>query len=160
VQFADMRFPTPSGRVEIASDSAEAAGHPRLPEPHADPRPEPELLRLLSPASPWLMNDSFANDAKLSRRLGAASVKMHPLDAADRGLGEGEAVVLETATGRLTLTVELSDALPRGVVYSPKGRWPKREPGAANVNVLNPGIESDMGRSTSVHGIEVRVTAA
>jgi anaerobic selenocysteine-containing dehydrogenase len=159
VQFADLRFPTPSGRVEIASDSAQADGHPRVPEPHADPRPDAGMLRLLSPASPWLMNDSFANDAKLTWRLGGATVKMHPLDAADRGLAAGDVVQLESPTGRLTLTVELSEELPRGVIYSPKGRWPKREPGAANINFLNPGIESDMGHSTTVHGVEVSVTA-
>jgi anaerobic selenocysteine-containing dehydrogenase len=160
VQFADLEFPTPSGRVEIASEQAQAAGHPRVPEPYADPRPDSKLLRLLSPASPWLLNDSFANDAKLTYRLGEATVKMHPLDAADRGLEAGDAVLLESQTGRLTLTVELSDELPRGVVYSPKGRWPKREAGAANVNVLNPGVESDMGRSTTVHGVEVAISRA
>jgi anaerobic selenocysteine-containing dehydrogenase len=157
IQFADLQFPTDSGRVEIASARAEADGHPRLPEPHADPRPTDGRLRLLTPASPWLLNDSFANDAKLTWRLGAPAVKMHPDDAADRGLAAGDAVLLSSGTGQLSVTVELSDELPRGVVYSPKGRWPKREPGAANVNVLNPGIESDMGRSTTVHGIEVTV---
>ena len=30
-QFADLRFPTPSGRVEIASARAEADGQPRVP---------------------------------------------------------------------------------------------------------------------------------
>jgi anaerobic selenocysteine-containing dehydrogenase len=68
--------------------------------------------------------------------------------------------LLESPTGQLTLRVELSDQLPRGVIYSPKGRWPKREPGSANVNVLNPGVESDMGHSTTVHGVEVTVTPA
>jgi anaerobic selenocysteine-containing dehydrogenase len=160
IQWADLRFPTPSGHVEIASAAAEADGHPRLPEPHADPPPAAGLLRLLSPASPWLLNDSFANDAKLTRRLGAATVTMHPDDASACGLTAGAEALLETSTGRLTLTVVLSDELPRGVVYSPKGRWPKREPSSANVNVLNPGIESDMGRSTTVHGIEVTVTPA
>jgi anaerobic selenocysteine-containing dehydrogenase len=160
IQFADLRFLTPSGRVEIVSSRAEADGHPRVPEPYADPRPDAHLLRLLSPASPWLLNDSFANDAKLTRRLGSATVAMHPHDAAARGLAAGDAALLESPTGRLTLTVELSDHLPRGVVYSPKGRWPKREPGVANVNVLNPGVESDMGRSTTVHGVEVTVTPA
>jgi anaerobic selenocysteine-containing dehydrogenase len=159
-QFADLRFPTPSGRVEIASERAQADGHPRVPEPHADPRPGPKLLRLLSPASAWLLNDSFANDPKLSRRLGSATVTMHPLDASERGLAAGDAAVLESLTGQLTLKVELSDELPRGVIYSPKGRWPKREPGAANVNVLNPGRESDMGHSTTVHGVEVTVVPA
>ncbi len=157
IQFAELRFPTSTGRVEIASERAEADGHPRLPEPHADPRPARDRLRLLSPASPWLLNDSFANDAKLTRRIGAATVMMHPADAADRGLAAGDAVQLQSDVGLLNLTLELSEGLPRGVIYSPKGRWPKRESGMANVNTLNPGVESDMGHSTSVHGTEVTV---
>jgi anaerobic selenocysteine-containing dehydrogenase len=160
VQFADLQFPTPSGRVEIASERAQADGQPRVPQPHSDPRPERGRLRLLSPASPWMLNDSFANDPKLTRRIGAATVAMHPTDAADRGLAAGDSALLESDAGRLSLTVTLSDELPRGVIYSPKGRWPKREPGAANINVLNPGEESDMGHSTTVHGVEVTVTPA
>ncbi len=158
IQFAGLRFPTPSGRLEIASPSAEADDLPRLPEPYADPRPSEGRLRLLSPASPWMLNDSFANDAKLSRRIGTATVAMHPADAGERGLGDGDEAMLESLTGRLRLTVALSEDLPRGVVYSPKGRWPKREAGRANVNVLNPGHESDMGASTAVHGVEVTVS--
>ena len=37
IQFADLTFPTPSGRIEIASAQAEADGHPRVPLPLADP---------------------------------------------------------------------------------------------------------------------------
>ena len=70
VQFADG-FPTPSGRIELASARAEADGHPRLPEPSVDEPPPPGYLRLLSPASPWLMNATFGNDRKLRRRIGA-----------------------------------------------------------------------------------------
>ena len=54
----------------------------------------------------------------------------------------------------------LTDDLPRGVALSCKGRWPKREPGGANVNALNPGEHADMGRSTAVHSIEVTVAPA
>ncbi len=39
VQFAELLFPTPSGRIEIASETAQANGLPRVPQPHADPRP-------------------------------------------------------------------------------------------------------------------------
>jgi anaerobic selenocysteine-containing dehydrogenase len=158
IQFAELRFPTPSGRIEIASEAAEADGLPRLPQPHADARPAHGRLRLLSPASPWMLNDSFANDAKLTRRIGAATVAMHPADAAERGLAAGDMALLQSSAGKLSLAVALSDELPRGVIYSPKGRWPKREPGGANVNALNPGEESDMGRSTAVHGVEVTVS--
>ena len=38
VQFA-AGFPTPSGRIELASQRAETDGHPRLPEPSADEPP-------------------------------------------------------------------------------------------------------------------------
>jgi anaerobic selenocysteine-containing dehydrogenase len=159
VQFADLRFPTPSGRVELASARAEAESLPRLPLPLADPRPRDGRLRLLSPASPWLLNDSFANDAKIAKRIGPATVALHPDDAAERGLAEGDEAVVANETGRLQLLVTVSDAVPRGVAYSPKGRWPKREPGHANVNALNPGESADMGESTSVHGVEVTVAA-
>jgi anaerobic selenocysteine-containing dehydrogenase len=159
VQFADRRFPTPSGHVELASARAEADGLPRLPLPLADPRPADGRLRLLSPASPWLLNDSFANDAKIAKRIGPATVALHPDDAAERGLAEGDEAVVANETGRLRLLVVVSDAVPRGVAYSPKGRWPKREPARANVNALNPGERTDMGASTSVHGVEVTVTS-
>jgi anaerobic selenocysteine-containing dehydrogenase len=158
VQFPGGVVPTPSGCVEIASARAGADG---LPFAHADPRPGDDMLRLLSPASPWLLNDSFQNDAKVTERIGSAKVAaLHPLDAADRGLAAGDPVVLSNATGRLELELELSEHLPRGVALSPKGRWPKREATNANVNVLNPGTKSDMGDATSVHGVEVRVSRA
>jgi len=159
VQFSDLRFPTPSGRIELVSSRAEADGLPPYPLPLADERPRKGRLRLLSPASPWLLNDSFANDKKIARRLGPASVALHPDDAAERGLVEGAQVVVANDTGSLELTVTISDALPRGVAYTPKGRWPKREAGHANVNVLNPGERADMGESTAVHGVEVTVAA-
>jgi Transposase/Molydopterin dinucleotide binding domain len=158
IHFADLTFPTPSGRIEIASARAEADGHPRVPLPLADPRPAGGRLRLLSPASPWLMNDSFANARKIAARLGPATVALHPTDAAERGLADGDEALVSNETGRLALRVALSEVFPRGVVLSHKGRWPKQEASAANVNVLNPGQKSDMGESTCVHGVEVTVT--
>ncbi|HEY2318371.1 MAG TPA: molybdopterin-dependent oxidoreductase [Solirubrobacteraceae bacterium] len=159
-QFDDMRFPTPSGCIELASDRAQRDGHPRLAEPHADPRPPAGHLRLLSPASPWSLNASFANEPKLDGRRGPATLTLHPADAAAAGLRAGDAAVVRSTTGELTLTVALSEDLPVGVALSPKGRWPRRDPQGATVNVLNPGIPADMGASTSVHGIEVTVARA
>ena len=93
----------------------------------------------------------------MAKRIGPATVALHPADAAERGLGEGDEAEIANETGHLRLLVALSDAVPRGVAYSPKGRWPKREPARANVNALNPGERADMGESTSVHGVEVTV---
>ena len=157
-QFPNLEFPTPSGKIEIASSSAEADGHPRLPQPIADPRPVANRLRLLSPATPWLMNDSFANEARIAEEMGDASVALHPDDAAALGLTEGDDARLSNDTGEIVLKVRLSDDIRPGVALSHKGRWPKREANRANVNFLNPGHKTDMGESSSVHGIEVTVT--
>ncbi|MGH2892087.1 MAG: molybdopterin-containing oxidoreductase family protein, partial [Solirubrobacteraceae bacterium] len=94
IQFADRRFPTPSGRVELASARAERDGHPRTAQPDADPRPQNGRLRLLTPASRWSLNDSFANEPKLTGRRGPARVALHPADAAERGLNNGDAALL------------------------------------------------------------------
>ena len=160
VQFSVLRFPTPSGKVELASARAEADGHPRTAQPHADPRPAGGRLRLLTPASPWLLNHSFANEPRLARRLGPLAIALHPADAAERGLAAGDRVLARSPAGELELTAALSEDLPRGVAFSPKGRWPKLEGGRANVNALNPGTASDMGASTTVHGVEITLTRA
>ncbi|BBK37971.1 molybdopterin oxidoreductase [Allostella sp. ATCC 35155] len=154
VYFADGRFPTPSGRIEIASAAAEAAGHGRLPSPVADARPAGGRLRLLTPASRWLMNSSYGNDAGVAGKLGPAFVTLHPDDAAERGLAAGERVTLRNETGSLSLELAVAPVVPRGVALSDKSRWLA---GGANVNILNPGLVSDMGRSTALHGVEVEV---
>lgn len=159
IQFTDLQFPTSDGRIHIASPEAQADGLPLIPEPHADIRPTNGLLRLLSPASPWLLNDSFGNDDKIEVQLGEASVALNPEDAAARGLNNGQTVALHNQTGRLEVKLRLDEGVPKGVALSPKGRWPKRQSDSANVNVLNPGEKSDMGESTCVHSVEVEVSS-
>jgi anaerobic selenocysteine-containing dehydrogenase len=159
VQFADLMFATPSGRIEIASDRAAADGHPRLPQPWSDERPTGGLLRLLSPAHAWLMNTSFGNVRQIENRIGEATIAMHPEDAAERGLSEGEPALVRNSCGRLRLKVAISGEVPRGVAVAHKGRWLCTDAAAANVNALNPGAKSDMGESTAVHSVEVSVSA-
>lgn len=159
VQFADLRFPTPSGRVELASDTAEADGLPRTALPDTDARPAAGVLRLLSPASPWLLNASFANDPTIAGRLGPPTIALTPRDAEARGLTAGQEVVVESPVGSLRLVLELTGDVPDGVAYAPKGRW-LRDSGGANVNVLVAGRKSDLGESTCVHATEVTVRPA
>jgi anaerobic selenocysteine-containing dehydrogenase len=158
MQFPDLVFPTPSGRIEIASAQAEADGHPRVPQPIVNEKPAEGRLRLLSPASSLCLNSSFANDEKLATRMGPATIAVHPVDAAERGLTEGDEVLVSNETGCLTLRATLSTAIPRGVALAHKGRWPKREGTGANVNALNPGEKTDMGENTCVHGVDIILT--
>jgi len=155
--FADGRFPTPSGKVEIASASAARDGHPRLPHPHADAPSRAGALRVLSPASEFAMNTSHANDPKIRRRLGSATVTLSPAEAHRRGLITGESVELTNETGSLPLVVKISDTVLDGTALVHKGRWPKYEESSANVNVLNPGHKTDIGESSCVHAVEAEL---
>jgi anaerobic selenocysteine-containing dehydrogenase len=160
IQFAGSAFPTPSGRVEVVSEAADRDGHGRLPRPHADASPSGPRLRLLSPATAWMMNASFANEPKIERRAGALTVFVHPDEALARGLVDRAQVLVTSETGELSALLAVTDDVPLGVAYLPKGRWPKREPGGANVNVLTASRASDMGRSATFHGTEVTLRAS
>jgi anaerobic selenocysteine-containing dehydrogenase len=159
-QFADGRYPTPSGRIEIASKRAEADGFSRIPLARADPPPAPGRLRLLSPASAWTLNDSYGNDPVARSHAGAQVVTLNPADAATRGLRDGDMALLRSEAGELLAPVSTSADVPVSVALVYKGYWPKLQHGGANVNILNPGHKSDMAESSAVHGIEVTVDAA
>jgi len=159
LQFADGEFPTPSGKIELASARAEEMGLPRIPLPHADPRPVAGHLRLLSPASAWAMNTSYGNDPRNETRIEAEGVTLHPADAAGRGLAEGAMARLANESGEMLLPVHVDAKAPPGVALAVKGAWPKLQ-GGRNINVLHAARKADMGESTSVHGVEVTVTAA
>ncbi len=155
IPFADGVFPTASGKIELASAAAEADGHPRCPQARSDSRTEAGKLRVLSPASAWLMNSSYGNDATVREKLGPAAAILHPDEAAARGLSQGQAVVLDNETGSLPLEVAISEEAPPGCVLVHKSRWPKAEASGANVNILNPGHKTDMAESSCVHAVEV-----
>ena len=157
IQFADFKFPTPSGKIEIVSGRAEAAGHPRTPLPIVDPRPAGDHLRLLSPATPWLMNSSYGNDPKIAAKLGPEAVTLHPDDAAERGIADGDGVEIANETGRLAAVARVAAVVPRGTALSGKSRWPGGSSARANVNILNPGRKTDMAESSAVHGVEVTI---
>ena len=125
----------------------------------SDPRPTAGQLRLLSPAHAWLLNTSFGNVRQIEKRIGAATIGLHPQDAAERHLAEGDSALVHNSCGRLRLKVMISDQVPRGVALTHKGRWLRVDAASANVNVLNPGKKSDMGESTAVHSVEVSVSA-
>ena len=121
IRFADGRFPTPSGKIEIASAAAEAEGLPRAPFPHADPRPADGKFRLLTPATPWLMNSIYGNDPKAMAKNGPESIALHPDDAAALGLSDGDTAIFASEIAELALPVRIDPVIPRGVALGIPG---------------------------------------
>jgi anaerobic selenocysteine-containing dehydrogenase len=157
VQFEDLKFPTSTKKIHIAGESFVVAGLPEAPLPAAESRPGDGELRLLSPASEWLMNSSFGNEPKILRQLGNREIFLNPADAARRGLHDGDCLELSNQTGKLAATLGISSDVPAGVALLHKSRWPKRERALGNVNVLNPGKKSDLAESCAVHSIDIAI---
>jgi anaerobic selenocysteine-containing dehydrogenase len=155
--FDDLKFATPSGKIEIASAQAEQLGLPRLPQPWADDPPAEGKLRLLTPSSMWRMNDSYANDPGIIKQSGPASVTLHPDDAKRLGISINDLVRLHNESGEVELLVHIDDMVPAGVALSYKGRWPKLE-NNNHMNALHKAVKADMGESTSVHSTEVQIS--
>jgi anaerobic selenocysteine-containing dehydrogenase len=157
IPFHDHVFPTPSGKIEISSDRAEAAGLSRIPQPFVENKPNGDKLRLLSPSSSWLLNSCYGNDPKISQQNNPNQVFINPQEAKSRNLEVGSSVVLVNQTGRISLQIAISKDIPCGVALVYKGRWLKFDPSNANVNILNPGHKTDLGESTSVNSVEVDI---
>jgi len=157
VQFEGLTFATPSGRIEVRSDRLVEQGLPPVPVAHADEAPEEGRLRLLTPAGEWLMNSSYGNDPKIAAQLGPAKVHLNAKDVARRNLAQGEVVRLSTKAGTIELTVNISADVPEGVALAHKSRWPSLRKGGSNINILNPGLRTDIADSTAVHGLEVEL---
>lgn len=158
--YEDLKFATPSEKVELASDKAEAAGLPRIPTAEVDDPPPEGQLRLLSPASNWRLNDSYGNDLRLRKRAGVAEVILHEADADRLGIKHGTRVRVANDAGSLELTAQIDDIVLPGTALAYKGRWPGIEPGGKNLNFLHTGRKNDMGESSSVHGIFVSISPA
>jgi anaerobic selenocysteine-containing dehydrogenase len=155
-----LKFDTPSGKIELVSEKAQSMGLPRAPTPAADAPPGNGSLRLLSPAGPWLLNSSYGNDPRIRELMGAEQVVLHPNDAAERQLRDGQAVMVKNDLAALPHTLRVADIVPPGTALTHKTRWARLSSGGLNVNALNPGLRTDMGDSTALHGVEVEVVAA
>lgn len=156
--YQDLQFSTPSSHIEIASEQAEAMGLPRTPYASVDPTPGQGKFRLLSPASNWRLNDSYANDPKLIVRAGPAQLILCAEDAASIGVADGAQLTVTTEIGSIKLQARIDDIVQPGTVLSYKGRWPSLEPGGDNLNFIHAGRKCDMAESTSVHGMLVSLT--
>ena len=155
ILWEGLTFPTPSGKIELASARAAANALPRTPSPVPLARPAEGRLRLLTPAGEWHMNSSYDNEPRIAERVAEPTITLHPVDAEAMGLSEGANARVHNDVGALTMRVAISEKTLPGVAWSPKGMWPARGADGLNVNALNPGLRADMGDSTALHGVEV-----
>lgn len=168
--FAEGGFPTPSGKCEFYSETLGKHGYDPLPHyvpPREGPRSNPELaarfpLAFVSPPSRHFLNSTFANLPRFLEAEGRPWLDMHPADAAQRGLKDGERVRIFNDRGAFHAWVRVDEATPgvrQGVVSAPSIWWQKLSGDGCNANAVTSQALADMGGGATFYDCLVEVTA-
>ncbi|WP_028924628.1 molybdopterin-containing oxidoreductase family protein [Pseudonocardia acaciae] len=159
-------FPTPSGRLEFYSARAARdgldplAGYTPASEVDDVDRARRYPLVLLATASHFFLNTVFGNAAAQRKRAGEPHVLLHPSDAADRGLVDGQRVRVFNDRGAHVTQVRLSDRVRPGVAATTKGHWPKLLATGSNINATVDERDTDMGGGAVFHDNRVQIEPA
>ncbi|BDE59077.1 molybdopterin guanine dinucleotide-containing S/N-oxide reductase [Rhodococcus hoagii] len=172
--FSDFRddpernpLTTPSGRIEIFSADIDGfgyddcAGHPRWFEPDewlGGPRAQRFPLHLIANQPRTRLHGQLdhGGTSQASKIRGREAIRLHPADAADRGLAAGEVVRVFNDRGACLAGVVLDDGVRRGVVQLSTGAWyDPLDPSDPNSMCVhgNPNVlTADVGSSRLAHG--------
>jgi molybdopterin guanine dinucleotide-containing S/N-oxide reductase-like protein len=165
--YTEGVLPTPSGKVEFYSESLAAAGQDGLPayaapvESRWSEGAKRYPLELLGRKADNYMNSTFANleghrkmEARTRERL-----EMHPDDAEDRGISDGDRIRVWNDRGELALTAMVNGAVPKGVVAA-RLDWAKLSADGVNINALTSERLTDIGAAPTFYSVLVEVRKA
>jgi anaerobic selenocysteine-containing dehydrogenase len=93
-------------------------------------------FRLATSPSRSFLNTSFTETPSSQQREGAASVMIHPLDAASLDIAEGDAVTLGNTRGETSLIARLFDGVRRGVLIAESVHPNRDHIGGKGINTL------------------------
>ena len=166
--FAQGNFPTPSGKCEFWSASQQAAGEDPLPDyipPRESVATNAELARryplaFISPPARNFLNSSFGNLPAFVAEEKTPKLDLNAVDAAARGLHEGDVVRIRNDRGSFSATLRITDRARPGVAVAPSIWWQKLAPDGRNANAVTSQALTDMGRAATFYDCLVEVERA
>lgn len=162
VAFENLRFETPSGRIELASEQARELWNVDLLPSHEEPVESTRnasragALSLLTPNTKNRIHSQFGNLAMIRQVSEPPAVTMHPADAEERGLYSGHVVRVWNDRGAFHVPLALDFGIKRGCVSVTNGFWNAE---GASVNLCSASRETDMGFGAAFHDDVVWVEA-
>lgn len=123
-------LPTPSGKLEVFSETiasfgeADCPGHPTWlgPTNVTDPA-TPYVLVANQPRTRLHSQFDFGGHSGGAKHRGREVARMHPEDAAGRGIADGDIIRLHNERGACLAGVVLTEDIRRGVIQLPTGAW-------------------------------------
>lgn len=160
VPFADGIFRTPSGKVEFYSAQAAAKGYDPVPNwvPEAESCvPEQGKLKadarlpLLCPAAHHFVSSTFGNQELLRTKEHAPTLRIHPRDAAQRGIVHGQMVRVRNERGSCQLVADVTEEVRPGVLATTTVWWPQFSPERRNINWTTSDRLADFGGNSTFY---------
>jgi len=134
VLFDTVMPKTPSGKIELASDTLATrwGEHARLPAFRSRKATFP--LSLISPASDKRISSTLLGSGNAAGDT--PPLLMNASDAGTRGLSAATHVRVWNELGSVVLPLRVTDAVPPGVVASEKGAWLATSPTGQTISAL------------------------
>lgn len=139
VKYKRGKYRTPSGKIELYSETLEENGYDPIPrhiEPTRSPLSTPELYKkypvILTTGAriPEYTHSQFRQVPSMQKTAPEPLAEIHPDTAGKYGISDGDMMSVETVKGTVDFKTKTTDALLPGVVSIPHG-WAK-----ANANFL------------------------
>jgi anaerobic selenocysteine-containing dehydrogenase len=145
-----------------------AQGLEPLPDyvaPYESPSSAPELARrfplaMISPPARNYLNSTFVNVRSLRDAEGEPRLEIHPRDAAERSICDGDRVTVFNDRGSLELKARVTDRARAGVVVALSIWWRKLTSDGRNANELTHQRLTDLGRAAAFYDCLVQVRLA
>lgn len=151
--YEGLKFPTPSGKIELYSEKMKTDGYDPLPDHipiKEGPLTSPELFKkypiyLLTPSAKSFLNSNFANIANSINEEKVPTLEMNTSDAEARGISSGDMVRVFNGRGECTLWASVGNDVKEGVAVNKGIWWNNLSPGNCNSNQTTPDRLADMG---------------
>jgi len=159
------RLPTPSGRIELYSARLAEAGLPPLPtyvplkegyDGVRRGRGNRYPLMFISPPNHNFLNSTFANVEKHQKMEKEPTLQIHPEDAEQREIADGDPVIVFNDRGTYEARAKVVDKMLPGTVVS-QGLWWEGEGRKQRANALTPDRLADMGEGATFFSTVVEV---
>lgn len=117
----DHRFPTPSGKIELASERMRRRGYDPVPV-YIPPDPIPaDRFRLLVGKNAFFTHAYNQNNPWLHELMPENRIWIHPVPAASRGIEDGEWVRVTSPVGEVRIRAWVTERIRPDCVHIPHG---------------------------------------
>ena len=153
VQFRDVFPRTADQKIDLYPEALAKQSAAGLYIYQPDPATPEYPLALISPASEKTISSTLAEIPRPEVRL-----LMHPDDAAERGIGNGDEVRVFNALGEVRCNAGLGNWIRRGTVSLPKGLWRKHTANGYTATALVPDTLTDVAGGACFNDARVQVS--